>query len=278
MSFPATTQQTPARRDTVVLLHASASSARQWDRLADTLRCTHEVHAIELHGHGRRAAWSGARPHSLHDDAALALEVLERAGGGHVVGHSYGGAVAMHLAAARPALVRSLAVYEPVLLHLLAEQAATSEGALEVFTVAARIRRRSAEGDDEGAAACFIDYWSGPGAWQRMEPRQKAATVSRMTTIVAHFDTLLGEPLPPAAARRLRMPLLVLHGTRTTRAARLVAGLLEKLLPDAEHVSMTGLGHMGPVTDAERVNQRLRHFLHGTVPEAATTAQAAEAA
>jgi pimeloyl-ACP methyl ester carboxylesterase len=266
--------QTPATRGTVVLLHASASSARQWDRLADALRGTLEVHAIELHGHGSRPPWSGARPPSLHDDAAPALEVLERAGGGHVIGHSYGGAVAMHLAAARPALVHSLAVYEPVLLHLLADHAAANVGALEVFAVAAQIRRRNALGDGAGAAECFVDYWSGPGTWQRMGPQQQRAVVSRMATVVAHFEMLLGEPLPPSMPRRLTMPLLVMHGTRSTHAARVLAELLQRLLPDAEHVAMPGLGHMGPVTDPAGVNDRLLRFLHVATPRRPVAAEA----
>jgi pimeloyl-ACP methyl ester carboxylesterase len=111
-STPVTTPAptSTSTRPTVVLLHASGSSSRQWDLLSRTLRATHEVHAVDLHGHGRRPAWPGSRPLSLHDDARLALEVLERAGGGHVVGHSYGGAVALHLAAAHPHRVHSLAL------------------------------------------------------------------------------------------------------------------------------------------------------------------------
>lgn len=266
--------RSPSSRSTLVLLHASGSSSRQWDALADTLRATHDVHAIDLHGHGRRAPWSGDRPQTLHDDAELALEVLQRSGGGHVIGHSYGGAVAMQLAAARPALVRSLAVYEPVLLHLLADQATERAGALEVFVAAAQIQRRASLGDRDGAAECFVDYWSAPGAWRRMEPRHQASIASRMATIVTHFSTLLAEPLPASAPQRLTMPVLVLHGTRSTRAARLIAELLERLLPNAEHASMPGLGHMGPVTHADSVNQRLLHFLR----ETATSRLAAAAA
>ena len=110
-----------AERPTLVLLHASASSARQWDALAQSLRARFDVHAIDLHGHGQRPAPGHAL--SVHDDAALARAVLEQAGGGHVIGHSYGAAVAVHLAAAAPQLVHSLALYEPVLFRLLADHA-----------------------------------------------------------------------------------------------------------------------------------------------------------
>lgn len=260
MSHPTSNTATPAGRSTLVLLHASASSARQWTPLAETLQATIDVHAIDLHAHGRRAAWAGPQPLSVHDDAALALDVLEHTGGGHVIGHSYGGAVALHLAAARPDLVHSLAVYEPVLLHLLLEHAPVTD-ALEALNLAARIRRLSAEGYDGGAAELFVDYWSGAGAWERLEPRQQVAIATRMPTVITHFDTLLAEPLPRATPCRLVMPMLVMHGTRTTHAARCVARLLERWLPGAEHEAMPGLGHMGPLTNPERVNPRLIRFL-----------------
>ena len=109
------------QRETVVLLHSSAASARQWDALAERLRPRFEVHAIDLHGHGRQAPWRGDRPLSVHDEAALALPAIERAGAVHLVGHSYGAAVALHLAAARPSRVGSLALYEALPFRLLAE-------------------------------------------------------------------------------------------------------------------------------------------------------------
>ena len=51
-------------------------------------------------------------PLTLADEAAPAIPALEKAGGAHVVGHSYGGAVALKLATMRPRLVRSIVVYE----------------------------------------------------------------------------------------------------------------------------------------------------------------------
>jgi pimeloyl-ACP methyl ester carboxylesterase len=258
-----------ARRSTVVLLHASASSSRQWDQLAQALGPTHEVQAIDLHGHGRREAWAELRPLSLHDDAALAMEVLERHGGGHLVGHSYGGAVALYLAAKRPSLVRSLALYEPVLFRLLADRAPASTGAREAFAIAAGLHALVAQGRAELAGEVFVDYWSGPGTWRQMGPERQRSIATRMPTIVAHFDTLTKEPLPTALERRLTMPVLVMHGTRTTSAAHTIAQMLRELLPAATHEEMAGLGHMGPLADAGRVNARLLRFLQALEPSGA---------
>jgi pimeloyl-ACP methyl ester carboxylesterase len=260
MSLALSPSTFPAACETVVLLHASASSSRQWEQLAQALQPTHDVVAIDLHGHGRREAWAGSRPLSLHDDAELALEALESAGGGHLIGHSYGGAVALYLAARYPSMVYSLSVYEPVVFRLLADRASASPAANEPFAIASQMRGLVADGLVMEAGERFVDYWSGAGAWQRMSPDRQRSLAQRMTTVVAHFDTLMNEPLDASSLRRLAMPTLVLHGTRTTPAARLLAELLGELLPQATHEPMHGLGHMGPLTDAPRVNERLLRF------------------
>jgi len=269
-----TPQPLPAARRSVVLLHSSASSSRQWDLLAEALRPTHEVHAIDLYGHGRRPAWAGPRALSVHDDARLALEVLERAGGGHLVGHSYGGAVALHLAAARPELVHSLAVYEPVVFSLLAERAPASPALLEVFAIAKRLKHLVARGLLAEGGETFIDYWSGPGTWRAMPADRQRSIAMRMPPTADQFDTLIGEPLSATALARLRRPTLVMHGTQTTASAHLLVQLLRELLPGARYEPMPGLGHMGPLTHPQRVNECLLRFLQGATANVPSVADA----
>lgn len=253
-------------RQTVILLHSSAASARQWDALAERLQPAFDVHAIDLHGHGRQPDWTGERPLSVHDDAALALPVLERAGGAHLIGHSYGAAVAMHLAAAQPERVRSLAVYEPVLFHLLAEHEPQGGAAREAFDLAAAMRTLVTDGQATAAAQRFVDYWSGASAWAGLAPHQQRAIVARMPVVVQHFDTLHAQALAIAPLQRLAAPLLCLAGARSTAAALRVASLLRSLLPGARHETLPGLGHMGPITHAPLVNERLLRFVGAASP------------
>jgi pimeloyl-ACP methyl ester carboxylesterase len=255
-----------APRPTLVLLHASASSARQWDALAESLRTTFEVHAIDLHGHGQQPLPAHGQSLSVHEDAALARAVLERAGGGHVIGHSYGAAVAVHLAASTPRLVHSLALYEPVLFRLLADHAAGSYGAREVFELATFVWQQVAQDRPLPAAERFVNYWSGARAWERLPPDRQQAVAARMPLIEQQFRSLVHEPLPPEVLATMDMPLLCLHGTRSTSAAQQVAALLRTLLPHGRHEALEGLGHMAPLTHALAVNDRLMRFLNVDVP------------
>jgi pimeloyl-ACP methyl ester carboxylesterase len=93
----------------VVCLHASASSSAQWRPLMDRLAGRFHTLAADLYGSGQSPAWSGERPLWLADEVALLAPAFAAAGPKfHLVGHSYGGAVALLAALADPARVESL--------------------------------------------------------------------------------------------------------------------------------------------------------------------------
>lgn len=245
---------------TVVLLHSSASSGRQWRALVEQLRPRFDVHAVDLHGHGFQAPWQGGRPLTLADEAALVLPLADAARGAvHLVGHSYGGAVALRVAALRPQLVRSVAVYEPVLFGLLVQCNAHGEATREAVGLAERVRRHVRDGELHAAAAEFVDYWSGAGAWSSIGAERQAGIAARMPIVVQHFDALYRERLD--AGRLDQLPLLCLSGARTTTAAQRIGALLRARWPAARHETLDGLGHMGPITHPDVVNARIIRFL-----------------
>ena len=113
----------------VVLLHSSGSSSAQWRSLAERLSERYQVIAPDLYGYGGTAHWPGRGPFHLESEAEIVLAALGRDEWAHFVGHSYGGAVTLHIARFRPDLLRSLALFEPVAFHLLrgADAAAFAE-------------------------------------------------------------------------------------------------------------------------------------------------------
>jgi pimeloyl-ACP methyl ester carboxylesterase len=247
----------------IVLLHSSAASGRQWQALADALRPRHEVHAVDLHGHGMQAAWAGPSPMTLSDEAAPVERLIERLGGAHVVGHSYGAAVAIKLACRRPALVRSLVAYEPVLFGLLLDDASSRREVQVVVAVAEAMRLRVAQGQPEAAAQRFIDFWSGPGAWAALPQERQQGFAARVPAVLQQFDALFGDPLALADLARLRMPTLLLSGAETVPTTRRIVQLVYGALPGARRDTLPSMGHMGPVTHAALFNRRVVEFLQG---------------
>jgi pimeloyl-ACP methyl ester carboxylesterase len=265
--------QPGGRRPAVLLLHSSGSSARQWDALAKMLEPAFCVRTVEFHGHGARPGWHGDRPLTLADDAALALPLLQEAGAAHVVGHSYGGAVALKLATMAPQRILSLVAFEPVLFGWLIGDDPHGPLAESVIRWGEAIGRDLAQGDDAGAARRFVDFWAGAGAWSRMPERQQRSIAGRMRAVQAHFTALCDEPMRPSDFARLSAPMLFLAGAKTVAATRCIAGLLRRAFPSAGHHVLEAMGHMGPITHAEAVNRCIASHLmsrvDGDVPAAA---------
>ena len=61
--------------------------------------------------------------------------------------------------------------------------------------------------------------------------------------------------------RALDMPVLYMKGGRSTRAAHGVARLLTAALPNVEVLEFEKLGHMGPITHPQVVNEAIERFL-----------------
>lgn len=254
--------QTTGEGPTVVLLHSSGSSLKQWDTLAGLLQSRFRLQAVDFHGHGATPAWPGESALRLEDDAALAAPLLAAAPGGvHLIGHSYGGAVALKLAHLHPRQVNSVAVYEPVLFRLLFDYNARHAPAREVIEAAARIHTSLFAGRLDRAAQHFVDYWSGEGTWEAMALARRHTVIARMPALVPHFRALFNDTLARAELGRLPMPVLSLTGARTKASTRCIGELLRLAMPNATHEMLAGMGHMGPVTHAGAVAARLAGWL-----------------
>lgn len=254
-----------ARRETVVLLHSSASSSRQWSALVEALQPRFEMHAVDLHGHGAKPGWSGNQALTLADEAALVEPLLRQAGGAHVVGHSYGGAVALKLATLHPHLVHSVIAYEPVLFGWMIGDRYWDLAVRDVVALVSSIRGCLARGDEHAAAARFLSYWSGSSAWHSMPSRRRQAVAARMCAVLSHFDAVFREPFEKARITSLEMPMLYLTGENTVDSTRRIGSLFREVCPRAEHAVLPGMAHMGPITHAVEVNRRIKKFLffHG---------------
>ncbi len=107
-SDPGWTVLGPEGAPAIVLVHGSRLTRAVWLPVMDRLKGEFRLVALDLPGHGTRAA----EPFTLAGAAAVIAVAIDEAAGGRavVVGHSLGGYASMDLAAASPARVRGLVI------------------------------------------------------------------------------------------------------------------------------------------------------------------------
>ncbi len=245
----------------VVMLHSGGMSSRQWRRAAEHLAPSYRVLTPDFVGYGDSGEWPEGERFELADEIE-ATEALVRGLGepAHLVGHSYGGFVALKVAAASPAAVRSLAVYEPVAFGVL-DGWADGKAIAELARDEGGFAGEGGEGAREAFLRRFIDYWSGEGAWDALRPAARDEFRRGAGKLAQEVRGLLADRTPLAAYAAVAAPTLVLSGELSPPDARRVAELIAGAVPGARLERLAAAGHMGPLTHAGAFLRHLEaHF------------------
>jgi len=253
----------PPWRGPVIALHCSGAGAGQWSDLAKTLGGRYEVLAPEHYGCESTGPWTGEHPFTLADEAARSIALIDNSEENvHLVGHSYGGSVALHVALARPDRIASMALYEPTAFHLLRHMGEPgAEAYAEIAGLAWRLCDRVMSGDYRAAAAAFVDYWNGPGTWQTTHPMVQSRLIRWAPKGPLDFRALIEDPTPQRAYQSLNFPVLTLRGGHAPTPTRVIADGLSNLLPEARLMVINGAGHMGPLTHAAAVSALIERHI-----------------
>lgn len=244
----------------IVLLHCSSGSSGAWASVVSHLE-DYRVLAPDLLGYGRSAPWPRHAP--LGPDAELGVveALLEVAGRPvHLVGHSYGGTVALNAARRYPRWVASLTLIEPVAFHLL-RRADEPDGWREVAALAERHLALVGEGRDAAAAEAFVTYWTGPKGWQAMSDAARDGTARSAPKVAAEWRRMFAAEDDRDAIAGIEAPTLLVCGGRTRTPARRVVEVLRRALPHSLHHEIAGAGHMSPLTHPVEIAEAIRRHV-----------------
>ncbi len=249
--------------ETLVLLHCSSSTARQWRGLCELLAGDFRTIAIDMYGYGGTSDWSGDTNNLLTDEGDLIRAVTEDCQDGfHLLGHSYGGTICMRLALEFPERLKSLTLIEPTTPWLL-DPAADKVAFDEISTTAHEFQSAFEAGDPGPGIEYYFDYWNGPGAWKAAPDEVRAYCIKTAEKTYREFDVILDPSHQITPLSTLAMPLLLVRGEITRAPARRVTEIIHAALPHSALVDIPGAGHMSPITHADHVNEAVAGFLRG---------------
>ena len=217
---------------------------------------------IQYHRRGQAGSSQASPPVSYAEQAADAAGLLGHLGvrRAHVVGHSTGANIALHLALDRPAVVQTIALLEPWL--------TASPSASGFFEQAGAPMEAYGAGEKESAMAGFISLASGL-EWETSRAMIDDYVPGSVTQAITDADTFCGVDLPalsawqfgPEDAAAVSQPVLSVLGADSERLFVEGAALLRSWLPSVEHLTVEGAGHLLQIQRPEPVARGIAEFL-----------------
>ncbi len=258
------------RGDPTVLVHGSLTDSTTWSRVLAGLAGGVSLLVYDRRGYGRSTP--GPRPTPVRTDAEDLGALLEATDfyPVHLVGHSYGAAVALRLAAERPDLVRSLALHEPPFLGLLSDRPGGAELGRRFSEGIDGICGQVALGDRAGAARTVVETFSQrPGAWERLPAAVRRSCADTMDRWVEEYRDPDALRPDPAGVQGTLVPVLLTAGAESPSFLAEIQGVLSEALPNATVRTLPGSGHTPHLSTPEMyVGVLLTFLLERNVPVA----------
>ncbi len=225
----------------VVLVHGAM------DRSAGMLRLSRRLDDQYCVARYDRRGYAKSTPHDgPFDMAAQVADLVEVLGDRRavIVGHSYGGNIALATAERHPSLVAGVVIYETPLSWEPWWPGSTA-GAVAI----------RAAGQPEEAAEAFMRRIIGVERWESLPERTRATRRAEGVALVEELADLREHQ--PWHADRIHVPVVVGCGTRGAPHHQQGMELVATTISGAELIVLEGCGHAAPHTDAAAFREHL---------------------
>lgn len=242
----------------IILLHSSLSSRKQWLPLVKKLANNYLCINLDILGYGDAEQVEHANQYTINTEVERILTCLSEHGVKeqhfHLIGHSYGGAIALALAQRVPQQLVSLSLFEPVAFHLLKQSNADAYHFVEQFS--AQLKNAS----PAEAAQQFVDFWNGQGFFSSLPTKVQTEMEHAMQKVHLDFQGILSARYQLACLSDIKCPSLILAGQQTQNISTTLSCAIANNLTNVTYKTTTG-GHMAPISHSEEVTSLIEAFV-----------------
>ena len=248
--------------ETVILLHSTVAGNKQWRQLIEVLSQNFHVFAPNLIGYGRNKKWSSKLPQTLKDQAEIIRPLIPSDGTTFsLVGHSFGGSVAMMVGKIFHKNLRKLILIEPNPNYLLKEMGRCADFN-EVAAIRDCIKFNGLNNTWDLAAAVFTNYFNGIGTWDAMDDSRRQKFIQALKPNFYEWDAVMNEKTTIEDWERcLPKDTTVLSCKNTLNSSRSIVKVLCSHMANWDFIEYREGGHMAPLTKPHIVNPIIEGIL-----------------
>jgi pimeloyl-ACP methyl ester carboxylesterase len=236
----------------IILVPGSCSTGAAWRPIIADLSSRFRCVTTSLLGYGgtveRR---TGSDPSISHEAEALESVVRKAGGSVHLVGHSFGGLVALVVALRNQVPLSSLVMLEAPAMELLRSEGEDRHYGL--FRDMTEAYFADFASGNVGAIAAMIDFYGGPGTFASWPPRIRAYAERTTPVNIVDWASAYDFPLSAASLSAIRLPVIVARGGASHPAMQCANALLSERINQAALVTIDGAAHFMVATHAREV-------------------------
>jgi pimeloyl-ACP methyl ester carboxylesterase len=236
----------------IVLVPGSCSTGAAWRPIISDLNSRFRCITTSLLGYGGTVERRTASDPSISHEAEAMESVIRKAGCPvHLVGHSFGGLVALIVALRNQVTLSSLVTLEAPAMQLL--QAEGEDRHYGLFRDMTEAYFAGFASGDASAIAAMIDFYGGAGTFASWPPRVRAYAERTTPVNIVDWASAFGFPLSATSLAAIRLPVIVARGSASHPAMQCANALLSERINQAALVTIDGAAHFMVATHAREV-------------------------
>jgi pimeloyl-ACP methyl ester carboxylesterase len=226
----------------LVFVPGSFSNTAAWRPIIDLLKDRFRTVATSLMGYGGTEEVRTDDNCTVDPQAEAVEAVIAHTGSAvHLIGHSWGGSVALSVALRGKAPIASLVLFEANPCDVL-RQSGDNETYDLVHRMWDEYVKAYAAGERD-AARRPIDFWDGAGSFDRMPLRVRDYMIQTTPSNILDWSAHWAFRATLAEYASIKIPALILYGGETHVAMRRAAAILAAQMPKAKLGEIPGARH-----------------------------------
>jgi len=227
----------------IVFIHGSYATTSTWKKMIEQLSSSHHCISIKLPGHcGTPDPKDFSNP-TMNTELEILEQVITKLTDEpiHLVGHSFGGVVALALALKGSVALSQMTLFEPVAVWVLDRvQDNQASGVVQQFLA---VYFHDVSMNKPYACGQVIDFWGGKGAFESLPTFIKDSMEPLVANNVRHWNICTAIDSSVSDLKNLLIPTRLVSGTQSNPVAHAISDHLKHNIPTSKKYSIKGASH-----------------------------------